>query len=99
MKTIPVPGQSFNDTPPWWQNFVIDAVNWWDARNSDTYDQLPEKLKDRHLNNRLRKFHAQLVLRDVGHDDTEILGITFDEDKYLTTFLLKYNYENNSSSR
>jgi hypothetical protein len=89
MKIIPVPGNTFQDSPIWWQNLITDVEDSWDAIHPIEYADLSEPSKDAAINEKLQKFHAHIIVEN----DTHVIGIAFNDEKYLTAFLLKYNYD------
>lgn len=86
MYLLNVPGDTYMNSPVWWQNF-IDHFN--DSVQNMDGDEVAY---DNELYKALIEYHASMLIKNVSPDryNTEITDLIFPDEKYATAFILKW---------
>jgi hypothetical protein len=76
-----IPGDTFEETPKWWRNFVTDTVH-----------NLPDSINRYNLiDNVLKTQYNAKLLSEGSLRFIKIIAVKFIDDKHMTLFLLKWS--------
>lgn len=83
---VDVNGKSFEDSPIWWQNFII----WFDEKYNDhTFGT--DHDRDKKLNNELSHYMAHMILEFDSDGDSDIAALEFTTEAHANWFILKWS--------